>query len=100
MMTNFPPHSTPEREGIPSSALTDFYRFASTIEHLHGLTIFRHGRIVAEGIWRPYQREVPQQLFFCRVYLSSSSSHFRPSVMWRFQYSQLWVPGPSVYLWG
>ena len=59
----FLPHSLPEREGIPSAALAEFYRHLATIEHLHVVSVLRHGRIVSEGVWRPYGREIPQQIF-------------------------------------
>ncbi len=58
------PRSTPEAEGIPSSAVLDFVTAAdSGLDSLHSLMILRHGRVVAEGWWHPYAAEYPHQLF-------------------------------------
>jgi CubicO group peptidase (beta-lactamase class C family) len=58
------PRSTPEAQGIPSSAIRSFVDAAEeTIHSLHSLMILRHGHVVAEGWWEPYRREDPHVLF-------------------------------------
>jgi CubicO group peptidase (beta-lactamase class C family) len=58
------PRSTPEEQGIPSSAILAFVQEAdATIDALHSLMVLRHGRVVAEGWWAPYRREDPHLLF-------------------------------------
>ena len=50
------PRSTPEQQGIASSAVADFVAaLDSEIEDVHGLMVLRHGHVVAEGWWAPYR---------------------------------------------
>jgi CubicO group peptidase (beta-lactamase class C family) len=56
--------STPEAQGIPSSAILAFVEAAEkNVDALHSLMVLRHGQVVAEGWWGPYQREDPHVLF-------------------------------------
>ena len=58
------PRSTPEQQGIASSALADFVAaLDSEIEDVHGLMVLRHGHVVAEGWWAPYRPEFIHSLF-------------------------------------
>lgn len=58
------PRSTPEAQGISSAAIDDFVAAAEkTIQHLHSFMLLRHGTVVAEGWWHPYQAEIPHMLF-------------------------------------
>jgi CubicO group peptidase (beta-lactamase class C family) len=58
------PRSTPEAQGIASSAILAFVEAAEKdIDALHSLMVLRHGQVVAEGWWRPYQRDDPHVLF-------------------------------------
>lgn len=58
------PRSTPEAEGIPSSAILDFVRAADAgLDSLHSLMVVRHGRVVAEGWWKPYAAPSPHMMF-------------------------------------
>jgi CubicO group peptidase (beta-lactamase class C family) len=58
------PRSTPEAEGIPSSAILDFVRAADArLDSLHSLMVVRHGRVVAEGWWAPYAPGHPHMMF-------------------------------------
>lgn len=56
--------STPEAQGISSSAVLDF---VTAIEQagleLHSLMLVRHGCVVAEGWWHPYAPQHPHMLF-------------------------------------
>ncbi|HEX5076349.1 MAG TPA: hypothetical protein VFW03_24255, partial [Gemmatimonadaceae bacterium] len=48
--------STPEREGISSAAILRFVAAAdSAIDAMNSVMIVRHGRVVAEGWWSPYE---------------------------------------------
>ncbi|MDQ1556692.1 MAG: hypothetical protein QOI02_1694, partial [Actinomycetota bacterium] len=54
------PRSTPEEQGIPSSAITGFITAAdSTLDSLNSFMLLRHGFVVAEGWWHPYAAEHP-----------------------------------------
>ena len=58
------PHSTPEAQGISSSAILAFVEAAEEdIEALHGFVLLRHGHVVAQGWWKPYGPEIPHRLF-------------------------------------
>ncbi len=56
--------STPEAQGIPSSALTSFIHVAEQNSmELHSIMLLRHGHVVAEGWWAPYAPEHPHMLY-------------------------------------
>jgi len=58
------PRSTPEAQGIPSSAIKAFLEDAEAkIDALHSVMILRHGVVVAEGWWAPYQKDDPHVMF-------------------------------------
>jgi CubicO group peptidase (beta-lactamase class C family) len=58
------PRSTPEAQGIPSSAILAFVEAAEEkVDALHSLMVLRHGHVVAEGWWEPYRREDLHVLF-------------------------------------
>jgi CubicO group peptidase (beta-lactamase class C family) len=57
-------NSTPEAQGIPSSAVLAFVETAEKdLDSLHSFMLLRHGAVVAEGWWSPYGPEHPHQLF-------------------------------------
>ncbi len=58
------PRSTPEAQGVASSAILDFVaRAEATISHLHSFMLMRHGHVIAEGWWKPYAPARPHMLF-------------------------------------
>ena len=58
------PRSTPEAQGIASSSILAFVEGAEKkVDALHSLTVVRHGQVVAEGWWKPYEREDPHVLY-------------------------------------
>ena len=58
------PRSSPEAQGIPSSALLAFVNAAEAkIDALHSFMVVRHGHVVAEGWWSPYEKADPHMLF-------------------------------------
>ncbi|MFI5270212.1 MAG: serine hydrolase domain-containing protein, partial [Chloroflexota bacterium] len=58
------PRSTPEAQGIPSSAIQAFLDAAEQdVQHLHSVMLLRHGHVVAEGWWTPYGPGDPHMLF-------------------------------------
>ena len=58
------PRSTPERQGIPSSAILSFVQAAdSSIDAMHSVMIVRHGQVVAEAWWAPYDARTPHVLY-------------------------------------
>ncbi|APW61863.1 serine hydrolase domain-containing protein [Paludisphaera borealis] len=56
--------SVPEEQGVSSSAVLGFVEKAdATIEGMHSFILVRHGRVVAEGWWSPYDAETRHQMF-------------------------------------
>jgi CubicO group peptidase (beta-lactamase class C family) len=58
------PRSTPEAQGISSAAVHAFVQAADTaIDAMHSFMLVRHGRVVAEGWWGPYDAHTPHVLY-------------------------------------
>ncbi len=58
------PRSTPERQGMSSSAITAFLDGLEAQDlELHSFMLLRHGNVVAEGWWAPYGPEGVQLLY-------------------------------------
>jgi len=54
------PRSTPETQGVSSSALVDFLDTANrTIDTMHSFMLVRHGHVIAEAWWKPQTAETP-----------------------------------------
>jgi len=54
------PRSTPEQQGISSSSILAFVQAADTsVDAMNSFMLVRHGHVVAEGWWRPYDAETP-----------------------------------------
>src|SRR5438105_2594927 len=48
------PRSAPEAQGVSCAALTDFVTALDQIDGMHSLMVLRHGHVIAEGWWAPY----------------------------------------------
>ena len=58
------PRSQPEAQGVSSSAVLAFVQEAEKkIDALHSFMLVRHGHVVAEGWWSPYNAEAPHALY-------------------------------------
>src|SRR5260370_42524679 len=57
------PRSSPEAQGVSSSALLSFIEAADKIESMHSFMLVRHGQVVAEGWWAPYEANSPHSLY-------------------------------------
>ncbi len=58
------PRSQPEAQGVHSEGLLRFVERADReIDALHSLMIVRHGQVIAEGWWAPYEAKFPHQLY-------------------------------------
>ena len=58
------PRSTPEKQGVSSAALLDFIRAAdSNLDAPHSFMLVRHGNVIAEGWWSPYNPQSRHQMF-------------------------------------
>jgi len=56
------PRSTPEAQGVSSSAVCDFVEAADKINTLHSFMLVRHGCVVAEAWWKPEAADKPHVL--------------------------------------
>ncbi len=58
------PRSSPEAQGVDSVALLAFVEAADKkIDSMHSFMLIRHGQVVAEGWWAPYDAQSPHALF-------------------------------------
>ena len=57
------PRSTPEAQGISSSAILDFVEAANARQDMHSFMLVRHGRVVAEGWWSPYNAKARHSMY-------------------------------------
>ncbi len=58
------PRSSPEEQGVSSSGVQAFVAAADkNIDSLHSFMLLRHGHVVAEGYWTPYNAESPHALY-------------------------------------
>jgi CubicO group peptidase (beta-lactamase class C family) len=57
------PRSTPEAQGISTRAICDFVEAVDEINTLHSFMLVRHGRVIAEGWWKPEAADKPHMLW-------------------------------------
>jgi CubicO group peptidase (beta-lactamase class C family) len=58
------PRSNPEAEGVSSAGVIDFLNAIDTGSvELHSFMFIRHGKVIAEGWWRPYGPDYKHVLF-------------------------------------
>jgi len=57
------PRATPESQGVSSAGLLSLVEALDRIEHVHGLVVMRHGKVIAEGWWAPYDAQTPHELY-------------------------------------
>ena len=58
------PRSSPERQGVSSTAILGFIEAAdSQLDSLHSVILVRHGNVVAEGWWSPYDAATRHELY-------------------------------------
>jgi CubicO group peptidase (beta-lactamase class C family) len=58
------PRSSPEEQGVSSAAVLSFVETADkTIEAMNSFMLLRHGHVVAEGWWSPYDARSPHSLY-------------------------------------
>jgi CubicO group peptidase (beta-lactamase class C family) len=68
------PRSSPEAQGISSSAIHAFVDEADQkIDHLHSFILVRHGHVVAEGWWSPYNASARHELYSLSKSFTSSA---------------------------
>jgi len=54
----------PEEQGVSSRAILDWIdSVESNVDALHSFVLVRHGKIIAEGWWCPYEKDRPHMLY-------------------------------------
>ncbi|MCR2821206.1 serine hydrolase domain-containing protein [Lederbergia panacisoli] len=57
------PRSKPEEQNVSSQSILDFVNALETEElEVHSFIVLRHGQVIAEGTWAPYDKEDPHIL--------------------------------------
>ena len=73
----FLPVSTPEQQGIASESIRSLLRSIDTSgQEFHSLIIQRHGHVVIEAYWRPYEAGDKQQLYSLSKSFTSTAIGF------------------------
>jgi CubicO group peptidase (beta-lactamase class C family) len=58
------PRATPESQGISSKGISDFITAANASGYSwHSFMLLRHGKVVAEGWWKPFEPEFKHSLY-------------------------------------
>lgn len=58
------PRSAPEAEGVSSDGISAFLdAFNGTNHEMHSVMLLRHGKVVAEGWWKPYAPELTHTMY-------------------------------------
>jgi CubicO group peptidase (beta-lactamase class C family) len=70
------PRSLPEAQGVSSAALSDFVNALDRIDAMHGLVVVRHGQVIAEGWWAPYDAAHQHVLYSLSKSFTSSAVGF------------------------
>ncbi len=71
------PRSTPEAEGLPSSALVSFLDAVAVSPHeLHGLVVVRHGKVISEAAWAPYRTDLKHTMYSTSKSFTSTAVGF------------------------
>lgn len=71
------PRSTPEAEGVSSSALITFLDSVAAGRHeFHSIMIVRNGKVIAEGWWDPYKPELRHTLYSTSKSFTSTAVGF------------------------
>jgi CubicO group peptidase (beta-lactamase class C family) len=57
------PRSTPEAQGVSSKAVLDFVEALDQVDAMHSFMLVRHGKVMAEGWWAPYDAPSRHELY-------------------------------------
>lgn len=74
------PSGTPESQGVSSRSILDFLDAIERSDNeMHGLVILRHGKIIAEGWWSPYRKELLHTMYSCSKSFTATAIGFAVS---------------------
>ena len=71
------PRSTPEAEGVSSAAILAFVEAADKeANEIHSFMLLRHGKVIAEGWWKPYGPDLKHTLYSLSKSFTSTAVGF------------------------
>ncbi len=70
------PRSTPESQGVDSAGLLAFVEALDRLEHVHSVMVLRHGHVIAEGWWTPYESSANHELYSLSKSFTSTAVGF------------------------
>ena len=71
------PRSTPEEQGVSSQGILSFVETADKdLDSLHSVMIVRHGKVIAEGWWAPYEPQAYHELYSLSKSVTSTAVGF------------------------
>ena len=57
------PRSTPDAQGVSSAAVLTWVEALDQVDAMNSFMLVRHGQVIAEGWWKPYDAESPHELY-------------------------------------
>lgn len=57
------PRNTPESQGVPSEVIVDILNDFDKLDYMKSIIIMRHGNIITEAYWKPFDKDMPQALW-------------------------------------
>jgi len=74
------PRSSPETEGVSSEAILAFVEAADReANEIHSFMLLRHGKVIAEGWWKPYSLELKHTMYSLSKSFASTAVGFAVS---------------------
>lgn len=73
------PRATPESRGVTSASVLAFVEALDSLEHVHSMMLLRHGRVIAEGWWAPYEASANHELYSLSKSFTSTAVGFAVS---------------------
>lgn len=71
------PSSTPEAQGVSSRSILDFLdAVEQSNNEMHSIIIVRHGKIITEGWWNPYRKDLFHTMYSCSKSFTASAIGF------------------------
>lgn len=70
------PRSTPEKQGVSSAQVLKFVQALDGMDQVHSVMIVRHGHVIAEGWWTPYDAATKHELYSLSKSFTSTAVGF------------------------
>ncbi|MGE3308619.1 MAG: serine hydrolase domain-containing protein [Limisphaerales bacterium] len=70
------PRGTPESQGVDSAGVLALVDALDRMEHVHSVMLLRHGHVIAEGWWTPYEASSNHELYSLSKSFTSTAVGF------------------------